>query len=1682
MKTPETSKVSSVSSIGVSQVNRTAHYMKKKFLPILSFVAAASLAHAADISWTGGTADYTNAADWVGGVVPGANDNAINDHGSNNVVQISAGNPDWTVNQIRAGNGAGDGAFSQSGQTVTLEGTNNGTGYITPFRLGVAAANTGIYTMSGGSLNYSNGGFNVGELGTGILNMSGGTITGTGNFADNLGTIATPVAVNATVGGGVAETDFTWFEQGLSTANPTLGLPAAGSTVVSMSQADHSYNLPPSYVANNAVLVSAGVPSATITPTTPAPALALSLMGTSGNGATTVAYTIHHADSTTETGSLSMPDWFGPGSASEVMAVGSRVDALGVNFQFPGSANGFTGNAPYLWSLDIPLTDTTSPVTSIDLTYTSGGILSILSLSSQTTSAGAFNPVVITGYNKDVVVEVGATSTVSSSITDTVNQSNGAINVLGGGQLFIGNVGVGVYNLSGGSVDVHSYIALGRSSGNGTLNMTGGTFNQDGGGNLLIGTGFNNNGNPAVGLLNQSGGTITSQGQLLCPENSPSSGTYNMSGTAALVVNNWLAIGRNGGAGTLNLTNGSILKTGTSGDHFDIGAGGTGVFNQYGGTVTNITSDFFLGENSSGTWNLNGGTAVLGNIIMGVNASASSQLNLNGGLLQTLGISSPTVTTTVSLLNFNGGTLQAGGDNATFVSSLFQATVGPGGAIIDSQNFNIGIPQELDDNGGGGLTKNGAGTLTLSGANTFSGPTVVNAGGLVVGTSATGSGSYTVANGASLGARVQSANGQLNMSSLTVDGSTGAALNFDLGSFGNPAAAPMNVFGTFTASGTITINVADGFPQGGTFALLKYGTLSGSPTFVLGSIPAGTTASLVNDTANNSIDLTISSVNLPRWEGQAGGNWDIGLTTNWLNIGDGQPTFYGDGNAVLFDDNATGTTNVNLTTTVNPGSMTVNNSNLNYSITGSGKISGLTGLLKQGGATLALLNTGGNNYTGPTLINGGALVVNSLANGGQPSAIGASSANPTNLVLSGSGTLTYTGPAATINRGYSATTGGGIDTEGNLTLSGRAIGGLGTFNKTGPAQLAYTAVTSSNVLCNPTVAGTTYQIQGGTVLLDGSAGGQTNYVRNLNLGAIAGVNPTLILTNTTLISRTLQLGNNVNCTGTLIMNSNSVMTLAANNFAVGISPAAGSPSAGVLTQNPGSSLDSSAELWVGQGPSGVGTYNMNGGTAIFRNWAAIGRNGGTGTFNMTGGTITKTANNNFMIGSRDGTTGTIGTLNQSGGSIFCGSEYWIGEAQNNFAGGTGTNNISGTASVIVSNWVAIGREGGVGVMNISGGSFTKLGNSGNHFNIGDGGPGGSGTINQTGGAITNTISDTYLGDARDGVWNMSGGTANLLGLVLCFQSGCTNGTMNLNGGVLTAAEIRAGATGAANVSTLNLNGGTIVAGPGASANFLHNLTVANVQSGGVKIDSGTNTINISQALLDGTGGGGLTKLGAGTLYLNGVNTYTGSTVVSAGSLGGTGTIAGPVGVAAGAQLSPGGAAIGTLTINNSLTFSNASSALFRINNNGGVTNNDQVTGLSGVTYAGSLVVTNSGTGPLVPGSVFQLFNAASAGSGNFTSVTILPAGSGTFNPTTGQLTITSSGAVGLNRPFVSNGNLVLTGTGSAGTAYTLLSTTNLALPLAQWTTNGAGTFSSGGTSSNAIPMDSTNRFFLLRQP
>ena len=68
--------------------------------------------------------------------------------------------------------------------------------------------------------------------------------------------------------------------------------------------------------------------------------------------------------------------------------------------------------------------------------------------------------------------------------------------------------------------------------------------------------------------------------------------------------------------------------------------------------------------------------------------------------------------------------------------------------------------------------------------------------------------------------------------------------------------------------------------------------------------------------------------------------------------------------------------------------MTVANESLAYTFSGAGGIGGSGGLTKSGAAELTISNA--NSFTGPVRIEGGRLLVQTLANGGAAGPLGAS--------------------------------------------------------------------------------------------------------------------------------------------------------------------------------------------------------------------------------------------------------------------------------------------------------------------------------------------------------------------------------------------------------------------------------------------------------------------------------------------------------------------------------------------------------------------------------------------------------------------------------------------------------------------------------------------------------------------
>src|SRR5690606_23263990 len=118
------------------------------------------------------------------------------------------------------------------------------------------------------------------------------------------------------------------------------------------------------------------------------------------------------------------------------------------------------------------------------------------------------------------------------------------------------------------------------------------------------------------------------------------------------------------------------------------------------------------------------------------------------------------------------------------------------------------------------------------------------------------------------------------------------------------------------------------------------------------------------------------------------------------------------------------------------------------------------GFTKIGGGTLVLGNAA-NDYIGVTTVSGGTLSVNTLADGGVVSGIGAAGNDASNLILRDGGQLQYTGGTTSIDRGFTVAAGQGridvADAASTLTISGPVVGvGGTTFAKDGAGTLVLT--------------------------------------------------------------------------------------------------------------------------------------------------------------------------------------------------------------------------------------------------------------------------------------------------------------------------------------------------------------------------------------------------------------------------------------------------------------------------------------------------------------------------------------------------------------------------------------------------------------------------------------------------
>lgn len=326
----------------------------------------------------------------------------------------------------------------------------------------------------------------------------------------------------------------------------------------------------------------------------------------------------------------------------------------------------------------------------------------------------------------------------------TIVQS-GATSVTVNGFASIGRYGVGTYRLQGGSLSVSGDFNIGDIRGShGYLIVENGVVTIP---SLFVGSGYSDGfstGN-AQGSVTQSGGavTITGSGDSVViggrDNNAYGVGSYAISGGTLDAGNNSNVFIGKYGQGTFTQTGGTTYGRAWISIGRYVGAVGNCSIGNGMLFQTNATTRIIVGEQGTGTLTVSGGGLLdtAGGLRVSMNyggAVGSGEVHLDGGTIYTPFVEDGGGT---SAFHFNGGTLKARNTTATFMQNLDLTDVQVGGAIIDTNGFNVTIAQPLlAGSTTGGLTKLGPGMLTLTSAPTYTGDTRIEAGTLQLNCSA----------------------------------------------------------------------------------------------------------------------------------------------------------------------------------------------------------------------------------------------------------------------------------------------------------------------------------------------------------------------------------------------------------------------------------------------------------------------------------------------------------------------------------------------------------------------------------------------------------------------------------------------------------------------------------------------------------------------------------------------------------------------------------------------------------------------------------------------------------------------------------------------------------------------------------------------------------------------------------
>lgn len=292
---------------------------------------------------------------------------------------------------------------------------------------------------------------------------------------------------------------------------------------------------------------------------------------------------------------------------------------------------------------------------------------------------------------------------------------------------------------------------------------------------------------------------------------------------------------------------------------------------------------------------------------------------------------------------------------------------------------------------------------------------------------------------------------------------------------------------------SINIPSISGYTSGQvTVPLIAYVTASPNIGGLTVTPPPGLfVKSIVDNSANSTIDVTFTDV-APQvlvWRGNIDNNWDE-TTKNWITQVGGLQTNFVNGDSVVFDDTKTGSSTINISSSVTPGQtaaasgVVVSNSTFNYTFAGGSVL---------GGATTRKVGTGSltvdNAYSpGITVVQG------TLAGIGS---IGATTLEAGTTMTGFSGTIS--GGLAASNATVSVT---GI-VGGGLNLIAGSLSNGGTIS--GPVTLATNVTLNNtvggimNVILPWTVPTNSTLINNGSIKHSGTVGGNQGLTLNGSL-------------------------------------------------------------------------------------------------------------------------------------------------------------------------------------------------------------------------------------------------------------------------------------------------------------------------------------------------------------------------------------------------------------------------------------------------------------------------------------------------------------------------------------------------------------------------------------------------------